>query len=182
MGETAGPGAGPWPTADSKHASREFIQLLWDFKAKDNQNQIETMSSLLKRIQILDQTEQELSRENLSKVLGVVMKTLITPGMTKLPNTIYIHADIVKECLRLFAKDTLWQKALDLNHDFAKKFQLDTLITSNDMNISKIGINMGSLIMLKVPSLELSDIVSDDYSMEKISQALLKYVLTNIAK
>lgn len=41
---------------------------------------------------------------------------------------------------------------------------------------------MGSLIMLKVPSLELSDIVSDDYSMEKISQALLKYVLTNIAK
>lgn len=41
---------------------------------------------------------------------------------------------------------------------------------------------MGSLIMLKVPSLELSEVVSNDFSMEKISQALLKYVLTNIAK
>ena len=41
---------------------------------------------------------------------------------------------------------------------------------------------MGSLIMLKVPNLELSDVVSDDFSMEKISQALVKYVLTTMAK
>jgi hypothetical protein len=59
---------------------------------------------------------------------------------------------------------------------------LDTLILSNDQNISKIGVNMGSLIMLKVPNLELSDVVSDDFSMEKISQALVKYVLTTMAK
>ena len=110
------------------------------------------------------------------------MKTLITPGMTKLPNTIYIHADIVKECMRLFAKDTLWHKAIQQNAEFARKFQLDTLILSNDQNISKIGVNMGSLIMLKVPNLELSDVVSDDFSMEKISQALVKYVLTTMAK
>ena len=135
------------------------------------------MTTLLKRIQVFEQNEAELSRENLSKVLGVVMKTLITPGMTKLPNTIYIHADIVKECMRLFSKDTLWHKAIEKEHDFASKFQLDTLITANDQNISKIGINMGALLILKVPALELSEVVNDDFSMEKISQALLKYVL-----
>lgn len=41
---------------------------------------------------------------------------------------------------------------------------------------------MGAILMVKVPDLELCDIVSDDYSMEKIHQALTKYVLNSQIK
>lgn len=41
---------------------------------------------------------------------------------------------------------------------------------------------MGAVIMTKVQNLDLSDIVNSDFSMEKISQALLKYVLNSEAK
>lgn len=41
---------------------------------------------------------------------------------------------------------------------------------------------MGAILMVKVPDLELSDIVSDDYSMEKINQALIKYILNSQIK
>lgn len=41
---------------------------------------------------------------------------------------------------------------------------------------------MGAILMVKVPDLELSDIVSEDYSMEKINQALIKYMLNSHVK
>lgn len=41
---------------------------------------------------------------------------------------------------------------------------------------------MGGLLMTTVQSLELSDIVKYDYSMEKINQALLKYVINSNIK
>lgn len=40
---------------------------------------------------------------------------------------------------------------------------------------------MGFLLMVKVPSLELSDMVEDNYSMQQINHALLRYVITNYA-
>jgi len=38
---------------------------------------------------------------------------------------------------------------------------------------------MGSLLMIKVPNIDLSDIVDEDYSMEKISQGLLRLLMTS---
>lgn len=41
---------------------------------------------------------------------------------------------------------------------------------------------MGSLLMVKIPDLEVRDICEDDFSMEKISQAMLKYILNNLIR
>ena len=80
-----------------------------------------------------------------------------------------VHADIVQEVTRLFAKDPFWHRVISQNHELAKVFHLDTLIRSKDKQIMKIGINLGALMMAEVPSLELDEIVDDDFSMEKIN-------------
>lgn len=41
---------------------------------------------------------------------------------------------------------------------------------------------MGSLMMVKISNLELVDIVDEDYSMEKINQALTKYFINSQVK
>lgn len=56
-------------------------------------------------------------------------------------------------------------------------FHLDALLKSTNEQFKQVGVSMGAILMVKVPDLELADIVSDDYSMEKINQALLKYII-----
>jgi hypothetical protein len=84
----------------------------------------------------------------------------------------------VRECARLFTNDILWQNAIKENKAFAKAFFLDALIEQEqDLSFRKTGQAMGALLMVKIPELELSDIVNEDYSMEKINQAIMKTVL-----
>jgi len=84
----------------------------------------------------------------------------------------------VRECARLFANDILWQNAIKENKAFAKAFFLDALIEQEeDLSFRKTGQAMGALLMVKIPELELPDIVNEDYSMEKINQAIMKTVL-----
>ncbi len=61
-------------------------------------------------------------------------------------------------------------------------FHLDALIKSKDKNIKKVGEGMGFLMIIKLSSLELSDIVSDTDSMMHVNHALLRYVITMITK
>lgn len=84
----------------------------------------------------------------------------------------------MRECARLFANDILWQNAIKENKAFAKAFFLDALIEQEeDLSFRKTGQAMGALLMVKIPELELPDIVNEDYSMEKINQAIMKTVL-----
>lgn len=84
---------------------------------------------------------------------------------------------IVKECARLLARDELWRQAIANTKRYAKFFFLDALIGHAETSYRKIGEAMGALLMVRIPSLELSDIVNEDYSMEKINQAILKFVI-----
>lgn len=84
----------------------------------------------------------------------------------------------MRECARLFTNDILWQNAIKENKAFAKAFFLDALIEQEeDLSFRKTGQAMGALLMVKIPELELPDIVNEDYSMEKINQAIMKTVL-----
>jgi hypothetical protein len=47
--------------------------------------------------------------------------------------------------------------------------------------MKKIGITMGVLLMTGTPGLELQDVVDDDYCMEKINQALVRYIIDSYA-
>jgi hypothetical protein len=97
-----------------------------------------------------------------------------------LPNKWLKHADIVNECIRLFVKDPLWQKAM--TKQFASAFCLDHLIASPDPNIQRVGISMAASLLIKVPALEMADIVHDDYSMELISRKLFRILIDNQTK
>lgn len=115
------------------------------------------------------------------QVLKTVLST-ISKYDPKFPDRQSNHADIVKECIRLLVKDTVWHKTIETNKNLAKNFFLDSLISSDDPKIKKIGETMGSLLMVKIPLLELDDIVDEDYSMEKINQAMLKYFINSQIK
>lgn len=52
------------------------------------------------------------------------------------------------------------------------------MINASEFNFRKIGVNMGALIMMKVPNIDLLDVVYTDFAMEKIGHALIKYVLS----
>lgn len=63
-----------------------------------------------------------------------------------------------------------------------RDFFLDELINSENEVYNRIGEAMGSLLMVKIPDIEVRDIVQDDFSMEKITQAVMKYLLNNHTK
>ena len=46
---------------------------------------------------------------------------------------------------------------------------MDALINSQYEETFKIGITMGSLLMMRIPNIALTNIVEDDFSMEKIN-------------
>ncbi len=168
-------------SADTHLAITQFTKLLFDFKKKNNQDQIDTLIDLLHRIEAFDDNEEELTHVEIMTVLKTVLSS-ISKYDPKFPQREANHADIVKECTRLFVRDKLWQKTLEGNKAFAKAFYLDSLIGSNDPEIKKIGEAMGSLMMVKISNLELADIVNEDYSMEKINQALTKYFINSQVK
>jgi hypothetical protein len=136
---------------------------------------------LLHRIEAFDDNEEELTHVEIMTVLKTVLSS-VSKYDPKFPKREANHADIVKECTRLFVRDKLWQKTLEGNKTFAKAFFLDSLIGSNDPEIKKIGEAMGSMMMVRISNLELADIVDDDYSMEKINQALTKYFINSQVK
>lgn len=87
------------------------------------------------------------------------------------------HADIINECTRLFSRDTMWIRVMAKNKKLVKMFCLDPLIQATEFNYRKIGVNMGALIMMKVPAVELTDVVTTDFAMEKIGQWLIKFLV-----
>lgn len=41
---------------------------------------------------------------------------------------------------------------------------------------------LGSLLLTKIPEIDLRDIVDEDLAMQRISQTMLRYVMTNVAQ
>jgi hypothetical protein len=89
-----------------------------------------------------------------------------------------VHALIVSEFIRLLQSWDPWPGVMDQNKHLARSFKLDALIACPDPTMKKIGLTMGALLMVKVTNLELSEVVDSDYSMEKINQSILKYVIS----
>ena len=118
-------------SADTHLAITQFTKLLFDFKKKNNQDQIDTLIELLHRIEAFDDNEEELTHVEIMTVLKTVLSS-VSKYDPKFPQREANHADIVKECTRLFVRDKLWQKTLEGNKAFAKAFYLDSLIGSND--------------------------------------------------
>jgi len=79
------------------------------------------------------------------------------------------HASIVKECTRLLAIDELWQVSLAKNRQDIKGFHLDALIASEDEKKRRVGQEMAALIMVKVPDVDLSEIIHSSAAVANIS-------------
>jgi hypothetical protein len=62
-----------------------------------------------------------------------------------------------------------WIEIMASDLSFASALQLDPLILSQDMTVRKVAVTMGALIMTKVPGIRLEEIVSDEFSMNKIN-------------
>jgi hypothetical protein len=78
---------------------------------------------------------------------------------------------------RLLAKDTLMHDAIAADKTLARVFQLDALIAFKDPNVQKVGVGMGALLLNKVDSLELTDVVDSDYAQAKIAQTLVRFLI-----
>jgi hypothetical protein len=52
-------------------------------------------------------------------------------------------------------------------------------LLSKDINHVKVGEALGSLLLTKIPDIELRDIVDEDLSQQRISHIMLKYIMTN---
>jgi hypothetical protein len=120
------------------------------------------LSLIVQQLQKLHSLDPAIAREQLT--LGI-KSVLQSPGQESLK----LNAEIVKECTRLFANDNLWHKSFESNRSLRSSFNLDPLIHSKDAIIRQIGLTMGAVIMSRVVNAELVDIVSSEYSMEKIS-------------
>jgi len=59
-------------TPDSRHASKELNKLMMDFRKDGNNDQINTMATLLHRIVSLEPEENDVTREQLLTVIGFV--------------------------------------------------------------------------------------------------------------
>lgn len=95
-------------TDNAHFATKELNRLVLDFSYSGNPIQIDTLITLLRKVPVLEQSENEVSRERLMHVLGSVIQTLTEPDWTKMPNRTLKHADIINECNRLLSKDHLW--------------------------------------------------------------------------
>jgi hypothetical protein len=81
-----------------------------------------------------------------------------------------VHLTIVRELTRLAATDTQLHEAIAADKSLARAFQLDALIAFKDPAVQKVGAVMGALLISKIDSLELVDVVGTEYSMEKVTQ------------
>ena len=69
-------------------------------------------------------------------------------------------------------------------HDVLRKdksligaLQIEALIASSSVESKRVGANMGAMLISKYPFLELTDLVTSEYSMEKITQTLVRNIL-----
>ena len=56
-------------------------------------------------------------------------------------------------------------------------FCLDALFKTGDPTAKIVAEQMGCMLVIKVQNLDLSDIVDDEFSMAKISQAITKLLI-----
>jgi hypothetical protein len=59
----------------------------------------------------------------------------------------------------------------------ARNFVLDPLIYSQNEEHRSLGVAMGSCIMARVLGIDLEALSGDDFCQEKISQAMVKYLI-----
>ena len=79
---------------------------------------------------------------------------------------------------RLLAYDKIhWLKAMETNPALANVFLLDLLINANNVNMKKIGVSLGVLLITKVSNFQISDIVQDDRSVMQITSSILRYLI-----
>lgn len=161
---------------NSRQAVTKLLQLMFEFDTEDPA-QIRNLTRLLSYIDSLDNSDVQVSRQNITKFLGGVIATLGGD-----PAKLASHAAIVKECTRLFQSDELWHRAIAKNKSYAKSFNLSALINSGDRFFRTYGEQFAALMMVKVQGLETYDIADDDTSIDRINQALLKFVISNQAK
>jgi hypothetical protein len=100
---------------------------------------------------------------------------LVSPSAD--PANVQKHAVVVAELTRIFANDKVWYKLIEDNKQFAKVFQLDSLILCPDPAIHRIGVRMGSLIMARVKNIEFVDVVTHEESKSSITFAIIKYIV-----
>jgi hypothetical protein len=134
------------------------------------------VSTLLQQIKEFEENEP-LTREELTKAIGAIISKLAETKDHKVHDRLAKHADLVREVTRLFANDKFWHKEMEANKAMAKLFRLDPLIQSNNPTVRKIGYTMGAVLMTRVTSIDLVDIVDTDFAMEKINQCLCKYII-----
>lgn len=80
---------------------KEFTDLMISFKKKDNQEQVEKLVQILRRIEAFHDHQEDLTRAEIMKVFGTVLNSLAVPD-PKFPNRARDHAAIIRECMRLF--------------------------------------------------------------------------------
>jgi hypothetical protein len=69
----------------------------------------------------------------------------------------------------LLLHDKLWQDAISADLKLAKDFHLDALLSSKETDHVKVGEALGSLLITKIPEIELRDFVNEDLSMQRVS-------------
>ena len=98
-------------SADTQLAIKQFTKLCFDFKTKNNQEQINTLIDLLHRIEAFEDNKDELTHLEILTVISTVLSS-VSKYDPKFPQREANHADIVKECTRLFVRDKLLQKTV----------------------------------------------------------------------
>lgn len=151
--------------------------MLVAFKKNNNDEQINFLAEVLKKTAALG-PEDVLTRTEMTDVLSIALQR-VSQYHPRMPEREFLHASIVKECSRLLSSDELWHNVFKNEAKYLKIFNLDALFGQEDPAAKKVAESMGSLLMIKVPNIDLSDIVDEDYSMEKISQSLLRLLMTS---
>ena len=112
-------------------------------------------------------------------VLGTVLSNI---DNDKSPKRLDNHAAIVKECMRLFLQDKLWQETIEANPELARNFVIEPLVDSDNPEYRSIGIAMGSAIITKVANIDIENLSEDDYVQDKVTQSMIKYLVDGQSK
>ena len=105
--------------------------------------------------------------------IGALCSTLVTYT----PYDRSLHASIIQGLDHLLVNDYAFCEAITHDKGIIAKFELDRLIAGRSGSKARVGVEFGSLLMFKVPGLDLADFVKDEFSMAKISQSLLREVV-----
>ena len=118
------------------------------------------MIRLLQKIDNFEGLEGLMAMEDVYKVISIVCESQTElPENPDYPERLVNHAAVVKELARIFSQDKNWQITIEANQKLAKTFRLDSLIGSHNPEQRKLGCGMGSLLMMKLPRLQIEDIL-----------------------